>query len=455
MASLSLWNVRILGGTVRSLGTARQAAFSPDGNSIVYSTQEGDLWLVRSDGTGAHKLAPAVGGALNLAWSPDASAIRFTRVGKLWEISSNGSGLHQLLPNWHLSSGKCCGRWTPDGSFYVFLSRESNLAYQIWALDERRGPFRKPPPVPVQLTSGPISWYRPIPGKDGKTIFAEGRTNRGELTRFDPRAKRFQPFLGGISAEFISFSKDGKSLAYVSYPDGILWKANRDGSNPVQLTNPPLYPMNPRWSPDGSQIVFMAGFLEGFSSIFAISSQGGNPRRLLPEDPDQQYDPNWSPDGSKIVFCEAYFRDRKKVHFSILDLVSHQVTPVPGSVGKWSPRWSPDGRYLATLSWELPELKLFDFKTETWSTLPLDGDINYPAWSQDSQFIYSLVITSGGQDVYRNRVTGEKAERIIDLKDWHFTGYGGYALALDPTDAPLFLRDVGSSDLYALTLETK
>ena len=45
---------------------------------------------------------------------------------QLWEMSSNGSDLHQLLPDWHASSRKCCGRWTPDGSFYLFLSRESN-----------------------------------------------------------------------------------------------------------------------------------------------------------------------------------------------------------------------------------------------------------------------------------------------------------------------------------------
>ena len=61
-----------------------------------------------------------------------------------------------------------------------------------------------------------------------------GVTQRGELTRFDPKSKDFKPFLGGISAQDVSFSPDGKSVAYVSFPEGILWKANRDGSNPMQ-----------------------------------------------------------------------------------------------------------------------------------------------------------------------------------------------------------------------------
>jgi len=41
------------------------------------------------------------------------------------------------------------------------------------------------------------------------------------------------------------------------------------------------------------------------------------------------------------------------------------------------------------------------------------------------------------------------------LKDFRYTGTWGLWLGLDPTDAPLMLRDVGTSDIYALTLERK
>ena len=46
-------------------------------------------------------------------------------------------------------------------------------------------------------------------------------------------------------------------------------------------------------------------------------------------------------------------------------------------------------------------------------------------------------------------------ERVVNLKDWHMTGYFSYWMGLDPTDAPLLLRGNGTSDLYALTLEEK
>jgi hypothetical protein len=47
------------------------------------------------------------------------------------------------------------------------------------------------------------------------------------------------------------------------------------------------------------------------------------------------------------------------------------------------------------------------------------------------------------------------AEKIADLKDFHDAGWLGRYMGLDPTDAPLLLRDVGSEDIYALTLDRK
>jgi len=70
------------------------------------------------------------------------------------------------------------------------------------------------------------------PLKDGKRLFSEGQIPRGELSRYDSKTKRFEPFLGGISAKGSVFSKDGKSVVYVSYPEAVLWKANADGVTP-------------------------------------------------------------------------------------------------------------------------------------------------------------------------------------------------------------------------------
>jgi Tol biopolymer transport system component len=452
----TLWNVPALGGPIRRLANALEATFSPDGNSVAYASLSGDLWLVRSDGSDAHKLASAGGQASRLVWSPDGGVIRFTRDNQLWEISSSGSNLHQLLPKWHSPEWKCCGRWTLDGTFYLFLSSASGSAGgQIWALDERRRLFRKPSAEPVQLTTGPVGWSWPVPGKDGKSIFSEGVRLRGELVRFDTKTKQYQPFLGGVSAESVSFSNDGRLVAYVTFPDGNLWRANRDGSDRRQLSSVPLHPLMPRWSPDNKQIAFMEVNLPGPNQSYIVASDGGSPQKLLPDDKGLEGDPNWSTDGSKIAFTAGSPGDRQKQYLSLLDLATHKVTILPGSVGKWSPRWSPDGRYISALSSDFLSLNIFDTATQQWSALPPKSDINYTTWSRDSKSIYYLHLSGGNRGVFRIRVTGGEAERIADLKDWHLLGHYGFWMGLDPTDAPLLLRDTASDDIYALTLEEK
>jgi Tol biopolymer transport system component/DNA-binding winged helix-turn-helix (wHTH) protein len=461
-ASLAIWNVRIQDGSYRRLGDGLDAAYSPDGSSVTYTTVEGDVWLVQSDGTGPHKLGRTGGKATWPELSSDGRTIRFSIDNRLWEMSSSGSNLHPLLPGWHTSGGECCGRWTPDGKFFVFTSNESpTVVGEIWALDERRGLLRHPPAEPVQLTTGPISWGAPFPSRDGKKIFACGSTLRGELSRVDPATKEIKPFLAGISADNVAFSRDGKFVAYVSFPEGVLWKANRDGSNPVQLTDPPMYIGSPRWSPDGSQIVFFAPSAD-HAYAYTIASEGGIPKRILPEDNGRQGNPDWSPDGKKIVFDSASARDAKTGDLRILDLESRQVTVVPGSAGTWSPRWSPDGRYIAALSWKTSILKVFDMETQRWSALPVKGVARYPAFSRDSQYIYYIyVLFSHKSDagIFRIPVKGGEVELVADLKDWHAGGGAVLELDpwmdLDPSNAPLLLRDTGTEDIYALTLDEK
>ena len=226
----SLWSVQIPGGSLRRLFDDPQlslvsAAWSPDAKHLAYYTSNGDIYVAQSDGAESHKLVSAPGHLGSsysgfISWSPDGSRIRFTSDHKLWEMSSSGSGLHPLLPGWRPSEWQCCGRWTPDGRYFVFLVSEplvSNTGAvippaQLWAIDERQSFLRPTHPEPVQLTSGPIRWGGPVLNKDGKKIFARGVILRGELVRFDTQSRQLQPYLSGISSESGTFSPDGKIL---------------------------------------------------------------------------------------------------------------------------------------------------------------------------------------------------------------------------------------------------
>ncbi len=407
----SLWSVATSGNSRRHLadGDIGSAAWSPDGKSVAYSTSNGDLHVVHADGTAARVLGTVPYRTANamfeqISWSPDGKTIRFDRNNRIFEVSLNGLEPHPFLPNWHPSSWQCCGRWTADGRFYLFLVWDNPQnayplvpPFQIWALDERRSLFRRAPAEPLQLTSGPTHWGRPVPGKDGKRIFARGINYKGELNRLDGQSHQLQPYLGGISAEGVTFSPDGKFVAFVTYPEGILWKASRDGSNRTQLTDPPLYPVQPRWSPDGTQILFAAADGAGVFRGYLISAKGGTLRPILPGYKDEQGDPNWSPDGRRIVFNSWEGEGETVKHVTrVLDLANRQVTTLPGK--NWSPRWSPTGRFLAGLSQNTSELMLFDFETERWSVLQKER-ADFPTWSHDGQFIYFLR-SSGDPGVY-------------------------------------------------------
>ena len=124
-----LWSVRILGGSARHLSEAADAAWSPDGNIVAYSTGEGDIHLIQSDGAEDRRLASVGSPVSSICWSPDGKTIRFTKDQALWEMSSSGSDLHRVLPAW--SAGQDYGHWAQDGRFFFVSSG------QIWMIDER------------------------------------------------------------------------------------------------------------------------------------------------------------------------------------------------------------------------------------------------------------------------------------------------------------------------------
>lgn len=443
-SSESMSSLGLLGGPLRHLANAIASTWSPDGETVAYSTQEGDLYLIRSDGTQARKLASVGGYLSSLSWAPDGSVLRFSKNGQLWEITLEGKHLHQLLSHWQNSSSISEGQFAPDGKFY-FIN-----AGQLWTFNNN---LDASVAQPIALTAGPIRWRDLIPGKDPNTLFAVGRTLRGELVRSNRESGQFLPFLAGISAEFLSFSNDGNSVAYVTFPDGILWRAHRDGSDALQLTSPPVYPKLIRWSPDGTQIVFVDRTPQGLSGIYVVPSGGGAlPRRLLPDDVETETDPTWSPEGQRIAFStspEEYLNPRPVVR--ILDLVRHQVTTLPGSEGLYSPRWSPDGHNLLAVTLDSLVTKVFNFSTQQWSALK-SGPIAFPEWSHDSRFIY-YISWSDDPAVLRTNVADGKTERVANLNGEQYTGFYSVWMSLDPTDSPLMLCDRGSHDIYALRLQ--
>jgi eukaryotic-like serine/threonine-protein kinase len=463
-----LWSLPTLGGAPHrlpntfSLVASEAAVWSPDGKMLAYCYWN-DLFLARSDGTEAHKLVTLRGLPYDPQFSPDETKLRFSTSDpksgdrSLWEISTQGTNLHPLVPGLHTPADEEHGKWTPDGKYFVFESKG-----QIWVLPEKTGFFRRSIGTPVRLTDSPLNLGSPLPSKDGRKLFVVGHRLLGELVRHDAKSGEFLPFLSGISAEFVTFSKDGQWVAYVTYPDGVLWRSKVDGSERQPLSNGGMYARLPRWSPDGKQIVFYGWDLEGKLQIdqrngvsgqpykvYAVSRNGGVPEQLMPNDPDPQSDPNWAPDGSKIVFAGRVNTDSSMIR--VLDVASHQITNLPESQGYFSPRWSPDGRYVAALSAKTDGIFLFDLRTRKWSELT-ESSAGFPNWSADGKYLYFLGRVPN-RAVLRVGILDRRVELVADLDNLPTTGYWSTSFTLTPDDSPLLLRNLGTQDVYALDWE--
>jgi Tol biopolymer transport system component/DNA-binding winged helix-turn-helix (wHTH) protein len=439
-------------GSPRPLGAvaAHSAVWSPDGRRLVLA-DGADLYEANPDGSDARKLATLGGHIEGVRVSPDGRKIRLTlsdmKTGyeELWELNRDGSQPRPLLPNWSPSPHECCGRWTPDGRYFLFTSfREGRNS--LWALPERHS-WIQAKAKPVQLTNGPLDFWLPVPSKDGKRIFAMGGQPRSEVLRYDGRS--FVPYLGGASAADLAFSADGQRVVYVSVPELTLWSSKIDGGDRIQLTDPSrMEAALPRWSPDGSQIVFMARTLNTDWRAYLVAANGQGLRELIPG-AAAGFDPGWSPDGKSIVLAVSDLGAISN-QINILDLETQKLSPVLGGEKFFSPRWSPDGRYIAAIPTDSAALMLFDRTSQQWTELVRMG-IGYPSWSRDGQYLYFDADFTEDPAFFRVRISDHQLERLASLKDIHrYWGPNAEWSGLGPGDSLLVTRNISSPEIYAL-----
>ncbi len=452
-----LWSVHVLGGSPRRLGTleGHSGAWSPDGKSLANCKGE-EIFLANSDGSEPRRLLATAGTCSDLRWSPDGSILRFTlndpktNNRAIWQVSADGGNLRPLLAGWNSTPNECCGKWTPDGRYFVFEARRDDTA-NLWALKEHGGLFRPTAGEPVQLTTGPMNTGNPVPSRDGKKLFVQGWQPRGELVRYDAKSGQFAPYLSGISAMGLDFSRDGQWVAYNDASDGTMWRSKADGTQKLQLVFPPMLAYLPRWSPDGKQIVFFGHPPGEPWQIYLIPAEGGSPQLIFRTEKNSA-DPNWSPDGKSLVFGENSLNNQGSAVY-VLDLKTRNVSKLPESEGLYSPRWSPDGRYIAAITLDSLKLMLFDFTTQKWSQLA-NIFVAYPTWSRDARYIYFDGILDNQESYVRVRITDGKLERLFSLKGFQAAGgaFGNWS-GLAPGEIPLLVQDASIQEIYALDWE--
>jgi Tol biopolymer transport system component len=427
------------------------ATWLPNGDFLIARNNE----LLEVSPGGTRRFAALPDYSYWFRWSPDGQALRFTvseskGTNSLWELSSSGGNLHRVFPELTGTLHQK-GSWTPDGRYFIFQVFRQNRM-DLWATREKGDLFHKVDHRPVRLTSGPMSFNGPQPSADGKRIYAVGEQPRAELVRYDAKSGQFLPYLNGASISDVSFSFDGHWLAYVTYPEGILWRSRVDGTQKLQLTSAgPGGAFLPRWSPDGKQIAFSGGDPEHPVRLYVVSADGGTPR-LLPGGEFNAVGPSWMPDGNSMVFFDSS-GGSVPAAVKMININTLQVTAIPDSKDVFGPFASPDGRHIAAASVDSQKLMLFDFSTRKWTEL-LKMNVGWTNWSQDSKYIYFDTGLSENPAFYRVRVADRKLERLADLKGFRRVVFAWIPWSgITPDGAPLLLRDISSQEVYALDLD--
>ena len=450
------WQPLPTGAPRRLLGDLEvsRASLFPDGKHVVYSNGA-TIAIADLDGSNRQVVGTVNGRTSTPAISPSGERVRFgvwnavTTSTSLWELSIKTRSLQQMLVRWPGAHEAGAGTWTADGHYFIFLSGDEQRL-DLWALPEKTGLWDRQA-EPIRLTSGPLSYGLPALSRDGDKIYAVGTTRRGELVRFDAGTGQPGPFLSGLPAIYEVFSRDGQWMAYISYPDHTLWRCRADGSERQQITYPPLVvTIIGGISPDNSRVTFSAHLPERESALFSASLQDGKARVLL----QGATGGSWSPDGKSLLINIG----KNGLRNGIRDFELQQIDPsngrassFPGGQSKYGFGWSAAGDVVAYD--EGFNLRILNPRSQAWSEL-LKGPCAAMKVSTDGTFAYCETSDVPYHKIVRVRLSDRRMETVMEIKGLRRVAdqYLGTTLGVAPDGSVLLTRDLGSEEVYALSV---
>ena len=410
--------------------------YSPDGKSIAFTSDRNgidNIWLMSPDGKNARALTSEKDEYVRSAmWSPDGNyLVARKETGKragippveLWMYHVHGGSGVKLTSSDDMNNASGPA-FSPDGRFIYFSGRNRRFSYtpdlsrglwQVYRYDRRTGDT-------IQLTSGHGGAVRPAITPDGKSLIFVSRRDpstvlvvrdlaRGserivarDVTRDEQEGFAQQdlwpPYAVSRDSNTVYFSNNGK-ITRLDLASGtaqqIAFTADVEQSLAPRVAWQERVETGPvrariiRWAnqtPDGSAIVFDA-FGRIWMQRLAAGKASGEPQRITTDGgPAREYSPSVSPDGQWIAFVT--WSDSEgghvwKVPARDTRAAPQKLTTIPGHYA--NPEWSPDGQRLVLIQGSGLEFRGRQPEEEQFF------DIRWlPAAGGDAQFIANVKI---------------------------------------------------------------
>lgn len=207
----------------------------------------------------------------------------------------------------------------------------------------------------VLTPAGDYDDFFPSVSPDGSSVlFSSTRSGRYQVYEFDlvTNETRQLTFLTDDSAYAPEVSPNNTHIVFYAIHDGVspphshnLWIAERDGSNPTQITSRISGAWDPVWSPDGTQIMF-ASAEDDLPQLFIINADGSDARQVT-DTPGVRGRNDWAPNGLLTTYI-GFAWDRDIYSF---DINGGNLVQLTDGLNNLAPSFSPDGNWITFMSY--------------------------------------------------------------------------------------------------------
>lgn len=271
------------------------------------------------------------------------------------------------------------------------------------------------------------------PGAVGRIVYVSYAAGFPELWTINADGSGASDFVPGGQVEFDPrWSPDGTKVVFSSNRDSStfeIYVASADGQVVERVTQDGFNDRWPAWSPDGTQIVY-SSLRNGNYDLYVMDADGSNPRAVT-TDPGNDLEPTWSPDGSSIAFVSTRVDGVQDIwNFNLSSGVAVRLTN--DSANESAPDYAPDGDSIVygSVDTETGSTEIYLVRTDGTgvSAVTSNGAENRtPRWSPDGAQILFASNLDGDSELYRMPIDGSRLVQITanghpdQSPSWTFT----------------------------------